>query len=158
MKYWINNNLGGSLYYRESEEQPGEGYIEVSSPRPPRTPEGAYSWINGEWQLPGFIDKDGNYHLGGMQFGDQVVPRRPSHLHSWNGTEWVFDNSRALEGIRQKRDSLLKESDYVDLPNTPLDPEVKAQWITYRQQLRDFPGTCDPVNPVWPEKPEYVKA
>jgi hypothetical protein len=59
--------------------------------------------------------------------------------------------------IRWVRDYYLKESDFVDLPNTPLDPDIVVQWLNYRQQLRDFPATCDPNNPVWPEKPPYVK-
>jgi hypothetical protein len=155
-KYWINN-LGGNPYYLESETQPNEVCIEVPSPRPPRTPEGDYYWHNGEWILTGFMDTEGNYYEGDLQMNDQVVPRRPSHLHTWDGMQWVFDNNKALESIRQQRDQLLKESDYTDSPNTPLDPEVKTQWITYRQQLRDFPATCDPNNLVWPEKPPYVK-
>lgn len=144
----------GNPYYFERDEQPNEVCIEVNSPRPSRD----HYWFNNEWVIGGFMDQSGNYYEGALQYGDQVVPKRPSYLHVWNGTEWVFNNSESLAEIRQKRDSLLKECDFVDLPNTPLDPEVKAQWISYRQALRDFPENCDPVNPVWPEQPEYIKA
>lgn len=60
--------------------------------------------------------------------------------------------------IRYVRNNLLKESDFIMQSDVPIDPEAREQWIAYRQQLRDLPDTCDLRNPVWPEKPEYVKA
>ncbi len=55
--------------------------------------------------------------------------------------------------IRAKRDALLKESDYTQLPDSPFSNEEKMAWVVYRQELRDFPQTCDFNNPVWPIKP-----
>jgi hypothetical protein len=153
MKYWVNT-MCGNPYYFERNEQPNEVCIEVPTPRPSRE----HYWYNGEWILAGFMDKDGNYHLGDMSIGDRVIPLRPSHLHTWDGQKWVFTDEKALEEIRQKRDVLLKASDYIVAEDIPLDPEVKAQWISYRQALRDFPQTCDPVNPIWPKQPAYIKA
>jgi hypothetical protein len=153
MKFWINS-LGGSPYYQECEDQPNEVCIEVPTPRPSKE----HYWFNNNWILAGFIDVKGDYHEGDLQYCDQIVPKRPSFLYVWDGVQWVLDINKALESIRQQRDQLLKESDYTDLLNAPLDPEVKNQWVIYRQQLRDFPETCDPTNPVWPEKPPYVKA
>lgn len=52
--------------------------------------------------------------------------------------------------LRQKRNQLIEETDYLALSDTTLSPEMAA----YRQELRDLPAnTVDPVNPVWPVKP-----
>lgn len=57
-----------------------------------------------------------------------------------------------LEQIRKRRNFLLKESDFSQLPDAPVVD--KTAWIAYRQQLRDFPAVCDPNNPVWPQPPD----
>ncbi len=53
---------------------------------------------------------------------------------------------------RDKRDYILAQSDWTQLPDVPL--EAKAAWATYRQALRDVtdqPGF--PENVIWPERP-----
>jgi hypothetical protein len=35
-----------------------------------------------------------------------------------------------------------------------LTDEVKATWVTYREELRDFPESADPADPTWPTPPE----
>ena len=54
--------------------------------------------------------------------------------------------------LRQKRDRLLRESDWTqgaDVPDT-----IKAPWAAYRKTLRDLPAnTADPKNPTYPTKP-----
>jgi len=52
--------------------------------------------------------------------------------------------------LRQKRDRLIAETDYLALSDVTLSPEM----ATYRQALRDLPAnTTDPANPVFPERP-----
>jgi hypothetical protein len=46
--------------------------------------------------------------------------------------------------MRKVRDSMLKESDWTQLLDAPVDRQA---WATYRQALRDFPAT-------WTEAPE----
>jgi len=59
-----------------------------------------------------------------------------------------------LESLRSDRDDLLAASDWTQSPDSPLSDNKKAEWATYRQQLRDLPAnTSDPANPSWPEKP-----
>lgn len=62
-------------------------------------------------------------------------------------TKWVV--------LREERDFLLKESDWVvSTPDAPFTQEKIEEWKTYRQALRDLPAnTADPENPVWPEAP-----
>lgn len=53
------------------------------------------------------------------------------------------------------RNGLLSDSDWTQVPDSPLDNTKKQEWATYRQALRDLPAnTTDPANPTWPTKPE----
>ena len=53
---------------------------------------------------------------------------------------------------RAKRTTLLRESDWTQLPDVPFGaPRVQA-WRDYRQALRDIDFT-DPDNIVWPTEP-----
>ena len=55
-----------------------------------------------------------------------------------------------LENLRQRRNQLLTETDYLALVDSTLTDEMQA----YRQALRDLPAnTVDPADPVWPVKP-----
>ena len=49
---------------------------------------------------------------------------------------------------RETRDWLLAASDYTQLPDVYFNAGVKAQWTTYRQQLRDMTG-----GEQWPTPP-----
>lgn len=59
----------------------------------------------------------------------------------------------ALQRIRVERNKLLLDTDWTQLPDVPMDADTREAWRLYRQKLRDFPATCDPFNPVWPEPP-----
>jgi Phage tail assembly chaperone protein len=58
------------------------------------------------------------------------------------------------QGIRSQRNDLLYKSDWTQIPGGPLTDEKKAEWATYRQQLRDLviEGSC-PLDFVWPTPP-----
>lgn len=60
--------------------------------------------------------------------------------------------------VRDQRNLLLSETDYTDLPNTPITPECKAEFIAYRQTLRDITNQSDPYNIIWPQIPTYIRA
>ena len=61
----------------------------------------------------------------------------------------------SLNLLREKRNKLLADSDYIVLADSPVND--KANWITYRQQLRDLTeglSTVEQVNSVvFPTKP-----
>lgn len=65
----------------------------------------------------------------------------------------AFD--RAINELRSKRNKLLADSDYIVLADSPVND--KANWLTYRQQLRDLTeglSTVEQVNSVvFPTKP-----
>ena len=46
-----------------------------------------------------------------------------------------------LERMRNHRNHLLKESDWTQVADAPVDQQA---WATYRQTLRDFPATWTP--------------
>ena len=61
----------------------------------------------------------------------------------------------ALDNLRAKRNKLLAESDYIVLADSPVND--KANWLTYRQALRDLTIGLDTVAKVnavvFPVKP-----
>lgn len=67
----------------------------------------------------------------------------------------VIIETPVIINYRGIRDSLLRQSDFSQLPDSPLTEEQKQAWTEYRQQLRDYPSTIvDPFNPPpFPTKP-----
>ena len=84
----------------------------------------------------------GKYPNIGDKVVDGVIPGMAER-------EVELDNIGALA----ERNQLLSESDWTQLPDSPLTTEKKTEWATYRQQLRDmpaqegFPGIDFPVMP-----------
>jgi len=59
-------------------------------------------------------------------------------------------NDRKAEEVRQERDSLLSETDWM----AGSDVTMSNEWRTYRQALRDVPSQEGfPNTVVWPDKP-----
>ncbi len=55
------------------------------------------------------------------------------------------------EVVREKRNKLLTESDWTQLPDIP--QATKELWEPYRQELRDITNQPDPYNITWPNPP-----
>ena len=60
-----------------------------------------------------------------------------------------------MENLRDKRNNLLKQSDWTVLPDSPIAD--KRAWQTYRSELRDLTNGLTTVEQVeavtWPTKP-----
>ena len=55
------------------------------------------------------------------------------------------------QAIREKRDALIRQSDWTMTPGATVD---QAQWTAYRQVLRDLPQTYENAEDVvWPTVP-----
>ncbi|MCD9498582.1 tail fiber assembly protein [Photobacterium carnosum] len=55
---------------------------------------------------------------------------------------------------RSRRDNLILETDFMQVSDSPLTSEKKAEFTAYRQALRDIPQTYDnPDDIAWPTKP-----
>tara|TARA_R100001443_G_scaffold35242_2_gene49014 strand:+ start:9758 stop:10096 length:339 start_codon:yes stop_codon:yes gene_type:complete len=89
-------------------------------------------------------------------------PNAPNHITFWEGSDpqptqeqlqpayEAAVKSYAWADLRSKRNSLLKETDYLALS----DQSMSSAMTTYRQDLRNLPAnTSDPENPTWPVKP-----
>ncbi len=62
--------------------------------------------------------------------------------------------SQLWDDIRANRDRLIQETDWTQTLDCPLSDEKKAEFLAYRQALRDIPQTySDPDAVIWPEKP-----
>jgi hypothetical protein len=86
-----------------------------------------------------------------VELTSQEIAQRQAEETAWaNG---AFD--RAMSSLRQRRDALLKSSDWVMISDSPIAD--KTAWQTYRQELRDITdglATVDDVNAVvFPIKP-----
>ncbi len=84
-----------------------------------------------------------------IQFTAEEEAARDAEETAWaNG---AFD--RAIADVRMKRDSLLRETDYLALSDNTLTSDM----TTYRQNLRDITNGVDTVEKVnnitWPTKP-----
>ena len=59
--------------------------------------------------------------------------------------------------MRNKRDALLAQSDWTQMPDSPLSDSKKQEWATYRQALRDFPASWTPADTAnFPDQPSWV--
>jgi len=85
-----------------------------------------------------------------VQFTAEEETIRDAEEKAWNDS--ALD--RALEHLRNKRNSLLIETDW--MANS--DVTMSDDWKTYRQALRDLTNGLDTVEKVnakeFPEKPE----
>lgn len=82
---------------------------------------------------------------------DAEIAQRTAEEQAWNAGS--FD--RALNSLRQRRNSLLSASDWTVLSDSPV--QDKLIWQSYRQSLRDLTeglSTVEQVNSVvFPTKP-----
>lgn len=71
-------------------------------------------------------------------------------VHTHNPFTQEQLDAKELSIARSKRNNLLKESDWTQLPNNPLTSEKQEEWNAYRQKLRDIPKT---IPYIFPEPP-----
>ena len=65
--------------------------------------------------------------------------------------------------LRRKRNAFLRESDWTQFNDSPLNAMQKESWAKYRQLLRDLPDNCSPsfddtgnlIGANFPEKPAF---
>ena len=53
-------------------------------------------------------------------------------------TAYITPIPFSADNLRLQRESLLKDSDWTVMPDSPLSDSKKAEWTTYRQALRDI--------------------
>jgi hypothetical protein len=96
-----------------------------------------------------------HHNINGVQvpFTAEEEAQRDSEEQAWN--DGAFD--RAMADLRQKRDNLLKASDWEVIMAKEKGTTLSAGFKTYRQDLRDITDgltTVEDVNAVtFPTKP-----
>jgi hypothetical protein len=91
---------------------------------------------------------------------DKLVDMNEAEQKAYD--ERMLDNEnkalpRALEILRGRRNFLLQDCDWTDLPNAVLTDEKKSEWQIYRTNLRDITKGLTTVEDVraviFPTKP-----
>lgn len=79
----------------------------------------------------------------------EVIPKTQDAI---SAEEDRVNKNKAWAAFRQKRDLMLKRSDFTQLGDSGRD---KKAWAKYRQALRDLPeNVTDPRTAIFPEPPE----
>lgn len=75
----------------------------------------------------------------------------------WDGVEFSTppENTKDLENqVRLIRNGMLQASDWVVTKSVESNSPIPAEWVSYRQSLRDIPQQPGfPQNVVWPQPP-----
>ena len=93
----------------------------------------------------------GSYMRPDGSFFDPGEPPSTAHYFDSSTLQWVPDVDAAWHFVRNKRNQLLAQSDWTQLPDVPI--ATKEVWAVYRQALRDVTEQADPFNIVWPTPP-----
>ena len=95
----------------------------------------------------------------GLQDGEGIITGNyQSNEHIIVDGKAVIRTDNVLEILRANRDSLLSESDWTQMPDSPLSASKKTEWATYRQALRDLPANNSSASAIddvtFPNKPK----
>lgn len=72
-------------------------------------------------------------------------------LQVYEEPQVVISNAILMRDVRNKRNKLLDDSDWTQVPDSPAN---SSEWATYRQELRDITKDIDLSNVTWPTPPE----
>ena len=93
--------------------------------------------------------------MDGQSAGKVIMPPDEGHDLPYLADPPPPTKDILAANARRERDRLLAETDFLIMPDYPLDEKARAAVTLYRQALRDiskqegFPETI-----LWPEKPE----
>lgn len=105
------------------------------------TPEELLSWgYTGPYVVPPFDDKKEVLEWSGSDY--TVRQMTQEEQQAIVDQQWIE--------IRYQRNQLLLQTDWTQLPDSPVDA---TPWAQYRQQLRDITTQDDPFNIAWPVQP-----
>lgn len=139
LRFYFGNNPSVQIEY-------GENYIQCEPTASQET-----HWVNNE-TLAQYTDEQAKLKRKNWFVGE-----------SWSNQtmDWQIDDIDLLRAevaneLRIKRNELLAQSDYTQMPDVPLSN--KDLWDNYRQQLRDLPETHANITSLdevtWPTPPQ----
>jgi len=86
-------------------------------------------------------------------YNSNVVYNDSSKKPTWSVVQ-TGQNPEQWKEVRAQRKGKLVGCDWTVLPDVPMDGPKRAEWETYRQELRDITNQPDPFNITWPTPPE----
>lgn len=112
-------------------------------------------------QRDGVVEIEGKWYthyIAGPVFHDYVDDQGVTHTAAEQYEAYCFkkdvDQGNA---VRADRNARLAACDWTQLTDSPLDPEAKAAWAFYRENLRMVPQQAGfPWQINWPPKPGTV--
>ena len=111
----------------------------------------SYGWYPHKYVTVGVPD---GYRLDGTEFTiteDEVIETQKVRLKT---EQEIQDEINSMwESVRARRNIELLDSDWTQIPDSPLSEEKKLEWSVYRQALRDITLQTDPFAIAWPSKP-----
>ena len=116
-----------------------------------------HSWDEG-LNVSSPLEASQNYYWDNDTSSWETRESNPSPYHIWLNKAWTLDRVRFEGEIRRIRNDLLSESDWTQtVEDAPLTEEMKAEWATYRQELRDITDALDGIQSLgdvpWPNTP-----
>lgn len=114
----------------------------------------AYKWVSYEFDTSEFtaVEIKGLYNT----LHDKFVNYRDIEDYDLDAklrSIYAKDNMVNWNKLKMMRKFLLMDCDWTQAPDSPLTDEVKAQWVVYRQKLRDIPSDQKGVPAVEVEFP-----
>ena len=105
---------------------------------------------------------DADFEIVDAHFGSMLQTGQTAVHNDY--LEWEMVDGDAITSVyaeplarslRAKRDALLAQTDYLLMPDYPIEPERKEAVEAYRQALRDLPSQKSwPLSVNWPEAPD----
>jgi len=151
LRRWAKDNNGPS-WDRTTDEVLEALGADVVFEGPQATPQNHYQFsmrqgveqIEGKWYT--------KYILGPIFTDRPATETEPAQTAAEQEAAYKAQkDATQAQAIRSQRDQLLKDSDWTQLSDAPVD---KTAWATYRQTLRDIPQQAGfPWNIQWPVEP-----
>lgn len=111
-----------------------------------------YGFLPFSMVMPEFNDKTHKYNNPEYVIGEdavtltyEAIPLSEEELAEIEANKWI--------SIRRERNTLLSDTDWTMLDDAPISEETKAEYVTYRQALRNLPQTfANADDVVYPTK------
>jgi Phage tail assembly chaperone protein len=108
-----------------------------------------------------YIEDERNFDIKMIRLKDGVITAidpKPEgrYIYNYDKNEWELDTVSEYYLAKNKRDTLLIESNASQYPDIQeeMTEQKKQEWKEYRKRLRDFPDDYESLkNYQWPIKP-----
>ena len=97
------------------------------------------------------------YIVEDVTYRDNLSETIFENLSDWLADAKEQDREKVADKLKEKRDADLYATDWTQIPNSPLSPEVVQNYALYRQALRDVPQQEGfPYDVEYPKLEDYI--